>query len=395
MDYKKYRGETLFKRWFLNNRFSIVLLNILLFFLIIWVFNKISFVLNPAWVFFSAILPPLLLALIQYYIMNPVVDWFEKKFRVPRVLTIIVLFLFVVIAMIWIINILVPIAQHQINSLVKNWPHIWNDAVNATQNALRDPRLHSVKGSIQGMIDDTQKTLFKSGQNTVNSTLGNISSAVSIIPMIVMTLLTAPFILFFMLKDGHQLRPYITKFAPETWQQSFSKLLYDINYAVASYIRGQITVAFWVGVMFTIGYIIIGLPYGLALAILAGFMNLIPYFGTPLALIPVIVISIMTSGSMLVKVLIVFAIEQTIETRILSPLVMGNKMQMHPVTTILLLIGASSVWGLWGVIFGIPIYAVLKIIVSRVYNYYRRESDIFSNEDAASLTTGDADESKK
>lgn len=395
MDYKKHRGETLFKRWFLNNRFSIVLLNILLFFLIIWVFNKISFVLNPAWVFFSAILPPLLLALIQYYIMNPVVDWFEKKFRVPRVLTIIVLFLFVVIAMIWIINILVPIAQHQINSLVKNWPHIWNDAVNATQNALRDPRLHSVKGSIQGMIDDTQKTLFKSGQNTVNSTLGNISSAVSIITMIVMTLLTAPFILFFMLKDGHQLRPYITKFAPKTWQQSFSKLLYDINYAVASYIRGQITVAFWVGVMFTIGYIIIGLPYGLALAILAGFMNLIPYFGTPLALIPVIVISIMTSGSMLVKVLIVFAIEQTIETRILSPLVMGNKMQMHPVTTILLLIGASSVWGLWGVIFGIPIYAVLKIIVSRVYNYYRRESDIFSNEDAASLTTGDADESKK
>ena len=389
MNYKKHRGETLFKRWFLNNRFSIVLLNILLFFLIIWVFNKISFVLNPAWVFFSAILPPLLLALIQYYIMNPVVDWFEKKFRVPRVLTIIVLFLFVVIAMIWIINILVPIAQHQINSLVKNWPHIWNDAVNATQNALRDPRLHSVKGSIQGMIDDTQKTLFKSGQNTVNSTLGNISSAVSIITMIVMTLLTAPFILFFMLKDGHQLRPYITKFVPETWQQSFSKLLYDINYAVASYIRGQITVAFWVGVMFTIGYIIIGLPYGLALAILAGFMNLIPYFGTPLALIPVIVISIMTSGSMLVKVLIVFAIEQTIETRILSPLVMGNKMQMHPVTTILLLIGASSVWGLWGVIFGIP------IIVSRVYNYYRRESDIFSNEDAASLTTGDADESKK
>ena len=94
MNYKKHRGETLFKRWFLNNRFSIVLLNILLFFLIIWVFNKISFVLNPAWVFFSAILPPLLLALIQYYIMNPVVDWFEKKFRVPRVLTIIVLFWF-------------------------------------------------------------------------------------------------------------------------------------------------------------------------------------------------------------------------------------------------------------------------------------------------------------
>ena len=392
MDYKqKSKKETLFKKWFLDNRFSIVLLNILLFFLIIWIFNKISFVLNPAWVFFSAILPPLLLAVIQYYVMNPVVDWFEKKFKVPRVATILVLFLFVLIALIWIINILVPIAQNQINSLIKNWPHIWNDAVNATQNALRDPRLHEVKGSLQGMIDNTQKTLFKSGQSTINATLGNISSAVSIITMIVMTLLTAPFILFFMLKDGHQLRPYITKFAPEHWQPSFSQLLYDINYALASYIRGQITVAFWVGVMFVIGYIIIGLPYGLALAILAGFMNLIPYFGTPLALIPVFVIAIMTSGSMLIKVLVVFLIEQTIETRILSPLVMGNKMEMHPVTTILLLIGASSIWGLWGVIFGIPIYAILKIIVSRVYNYYRRESEIFSETDAVSSTTGDAD----
>ena len=392
MDYKqKSKKETLFKKWFLDNRFSIVLLNILLFFLIIWIFNKISFVLNPAWVFFSAILPPLLLAVIQYYVMNPVVDWFEKKFKVPRVATILVLFLFVLIALIWIINILVPIAQNQINSLIKNWPHILNDDVNATQNALRDPRLHEVKGSLQGMIDNTQKTLFKSGQSTINATLGNISSAVSIITMIVMTLLTAPFILFFMLKDGHQLRPYITKFAPEHWQPSFSQLLYDINYALASYIRGQITVAFWVGVMFVIGYIIIGLPYGLALAILAGFMNLIPYFGTPLALIPVFVIAIMTSGSMLIKVLVVFLIEQAIETRILSPLVMGNKMEMHPVTTILLLIGASSVWGLWGVIFGIPIYAILKIIVSRVYNYYRRESEIFSETDAVSSTTGDAD----
>lgn len=392
MDYKqKSEKATLFKKWFLDNRFSIVLLNILLFFLIIWIFNKISFVLNPAWVFFSAILPPLLLAVIQYYVMNPVVDWFEKKFKVPRVVTILVLFLFVLIALIWIINILVPIAQNQINSLIKNWPNIWNDAVNATQEALRDPRLHEVKGSLQNMIDNTQKTLFKSGQSTINATIGNISSAVSIITMIVMTLLTAPFILFFMLKDGHQLRPYITKFAPEHWQSSFSQLLYDINYALASYIRGQITEAFWVGVMFVVGYMIIGLPYGLALAILAGFMNLIPYFGTPLALIPVFVIAIMTSGSMVIKVLVVFLIEQAIETRILSPLVMGNKMEMHPVTTILLLIGASSVWGLWGVFFGIPIYAILKIIVSRVYNYYRRESEIFSETDAVSSTTGDAD----
>ena len=393
---RKRTHRTVFEKWFLNNRFSLILVNILLFFLIIWVFNKISFVLNPAWLFFSAILPPLLLAVIQYYIMNPLVDILEKKLKVPRVLTIVVLFIIVIAILIWIINTLIPIAQGQINALIKNWPHIWNDSTNAVQEALRDPRLHSVKSNLQSMVDNAQKTLFRSGQDAFNTTLGNITSAVNIITMVGMTLLTAPFILFFMLKDGHQLRPYITKFAPQRWQESFSKLLYDINYALASYIRGQITVAFWVGVMFSIGYTVVGLPYGLALAILAGFMNLIPYFGTFIAFIPALAISIMSSTSMLIKVLVVFMIEQTIESRLISPLVMGNKLEMHPITTILVLIGASSVWGLWGVIFGIPIYAILKIIVSRVYNYYRRESEVFDDEDIhlASPTTGESENKK-
>lgn len=393
---RKRTHRTVFEKWFLNNRFSIILVNILLFFLIIWVFNKISFVLNPAWLFFSAILPPLLLAVIQYYIMNPLVDILEKKLKVPRVLTIVVLFIIVIAILIWIINTLIPIAQGQINALIKNWPHIWNDSTNAVQETLRDPRLHSVKSNLQSMVDNAQKTLFRSGQDAFNTTIGNITSAVNIITMVGMTLLTAPFILFFMLKDGHQLRPYITKFAPQRWQESFSKLLYDINYALASYIRGQITVAFWVGVMFSIGYTVVGLPYGLALAILAGFMNLIPYFGTFIAFIPALAISIMSSTSMLIKVLVVFMIEQTIESRLISPLVMGNKLEMHPITTILVLIGASSVWGLWGVIFGIPIYAILKIIVSRVYNYYRRESEVFDDEDTdlASPTTGESENKK-
>ena len=82
----------------------------------------------------------------------------------------------------------------------------------------------------------------------------------------------------------------------------------------------------------------------------------------------------------MVKVLIVFAIEQTLEGRVISPLVMGNKMNMNPVTTILLLIGASAVAGLWGVIFAIPVYAVIKIIVTRLFNYYRKISNLYDDE---------------
>ncbi|MCO6533098.1 AI-2E family transporter [Lactobacillus sp.] len=391
----KHKKQTVFQKWFLNNRFSIVLVNILLFFLIIWVFNKISFVLNPAKVFVSAILPPLILALIQYYIMNPLVDLLERKFKVPRVATIIGLFLLVAVLLVWTVNTLLPIVQAQIDSLIRHWPHIWNDATIAVQNMLSDPHLHSVKNNINDAITRGQDMIFKSGQNTIDATLDNISSAISIVTVIFMTLLTAPFILFFMLKDGHNLRPYLMQFAPKRWQDGFGQLLFDINFALSSYIRGQLTVAFWVGIMFGIGYSIIGLPYGIALAVLSAFLNLIPYFGTFIAFIPAIVIGIMISVPMVIKVLVVFFVEQTIESRLISPLVMGNKMEMHPVTTILLLIGSSSVWGLWGVIFGIPIYAILKIITIRVYNYYRKVSKVFEEDETTSLTEKDSNKNNE
>lgn len=380
MDVKKHRQKNnFFVKWFLNNRFSIVLLNILLFFLIILIFNQISFVLNPFWTFFNAIFPPILLASIQYYLMNPVVDWMEEKLKVPRLITIILLFVIVVGGLIWIINTVIPLIQHQTDSLVKNWPTYWHDAQKGFEKMIHDPRLSGVRGGINQAVSDAQSKMFKTAQSSFNLALNNISSAVNVITMIFMTLLTAPFVLFFMLKDGHRLNSYVTKFAPQKLQPSFSSLLSDINGAVAAYIRGQITVAFWVGVMFGIGYSIIGLNYGITLAVLAGVLNMIPYFGTFIAFVPAIILALISSPVMLIKVLIVFAIEQTIESRVVSPLVMGNKMNMNPVTTILLLIGASAVAGLWGVIFAIPVYAVVKIIVTRVFNYYRKISNLYED----------------
>ncbi|MBD5430339.1 AI-2E family transporter [Lactobacillus sp.] len=383
MENHEKRKNDVFIRWFLDNKFSVVLLNLLLFFLIIFVFNKISFVLNPFWTFFNAILPPVLLAMVQYYLMNPVVDFLEKKAHFPRILSIAILYVIVVILFIWIIVSIVPVLQQQTNSLIKNWPKYWNDAQKTVESALHDPRLSEVRGNINKSISNAQDKIIKAGQQSITIAINNISSAVNVLTMIFMTVLTAPFVLFFMLKDGHNLKPYIARVAPKKMQASFSELLHDINQAISSYIRGQITVAFWVGVMFAIGYSVIGLQYGVVLAIAAGILNMIPYFGTFIAIIPALILGIMNSPMMLVKVIIVFAIEQTIEGRVISPLVMGSKMDMNPVTTILLLIGASAVAGLGGVIFAIPIYAVVKIIVTRLFNYYKQVSSLYDEVEPA------------
>lgn len=366
--------KNFWRDWLLNNRFTITMINLLLFFLVIFFFNKISFVLNPFWAFFNAIFPPILLATLQYYLMNPVVDFLQERWRIPRAVTITVLFILIVLLLVWLLNWIVPIVQRQMQSLIKHWPQYWRDAQATIQHAAHDPHLQYLHKDVNKAISQVRKAL---NNYNMGSAVSSINSAVNVVTMTFMTLLTAPFVLFFMLKDGRQLKPALVKFAPARLQTSFAKLLTDINQAIAQYVRGQLIVAFWVAVMFGVGYSLVGQSYAILLAIIAGLCNLIPYFGTFIALLPSLVLAIMNSPLMLLKVLIVFAIEQTIESRVISPLVMGNKLNMHPVTTILVLIGASAIAGLWGVIFAIPVYAVIKIIVLRVFEYYRRVSSFY------------------
>ena len=115
------------------------------------------------------------------------------------------------------------------------------------------------------------------------------------------------------------------------------------------------------------------------MAIAVGCLNLIPYFGTFLGLIPALIIASVTSIPLLVNVLIVFFVEQLVETRIISPLIVGNRLKMHPVTTIVVMLGAGSVWGLLGVIGGIPMYAVAKILVSHLFAYYKKVSHLYAD----------------
>ena len=387
----KKKKDSIFTQWVLDNRFSVGLINIFLCLVIVLIFNKVSFVLNPVKTFMWAILPPVILALLQYYLMNPVVDWLEKKFKVPRTVTILLIFALVICFLVWMINTLIPLLQHQIQSLIDNWPSIWKNASEAVQGVLKDPRMGTVRASIDKQLASLQKNMSQIGDKAIGNALSSLTSAVNVAATVFMTLFTAPFILFFMLKDGHELRPYLIKFAPKRWKKATSELLHEVNAALSSYVRGQMSVAFCVGIMFFIGYSIIGQSYGAALAIFAGCMNLIPYFGTTIGLIPSLIVAAVTSWSMVLKVLLVFAIEQVIETRVISPMIVGNRMKMHPVTTIIVMLGAGSVWGLWGVVAGIPLYAVLKIFVSRFYNYYRKVSHLYNDDGEAAETEAKAD----
>ena len=98
-------------------------------------------------------------------------------------------------------------------------------------------------------------------------------------------------------------------------------------------------------------------------------------------MIPAIFLGIVGGPVLLVKVLVVFVIEQTIEGRVISPLVLGSQLSIHPVTILVVLLTSGKLFGVVGVILGIPVYAAVKVIITHVFEWYKDVSNLYHEEE--------------
>lgn len=369
-----------FWKWFLNNQAVTSLLVILLILLILLLFTKVSYLFEPVWQFLAIVGLPIILAGILYYLMNPTVDYLERK-GIKRVYSIFGLFILVVGLIVWGVVVIIPKIQEQSMSFADNLPGYLTIIENKVNEILSDPIFSQVQEQIEASNEKLISSLTDIVQNLSRSTIQNLGSFFGAVATIVLAVITMPFILFYLLKDGRKLAPYFVKFLPTKMRQPSLVVLKEMNDQVSSYIRGQLTVAFAVAVMFMIGFSIIGLDYAITLGIAAGFLNLIPYLGSFLAMIPAVFLGIVGGPVLLIQVLIVFVIEQTIEGRLISPLVLGNELSIHPVTILLVLLTSGKLFGLVGVILGIPVYAAAKVVITHVFEWYTRVSSLYEEEE--------------
>lgn len=354
----------------------IVLLILAIFFL----GKQVDWLLVPVQQFFSIVGFPLILAGVLYYLMNPLVDRLERKYHVKRTWTIIGLFVVITALIVLGVVAIIPTIRNQTLTIINDWPTYWQNASTEVNKWINDPQLSSLRDQLEQWNTDASKLLSGRVSKYLTGTVSSLTSVFSTVTTVIIGLITMPFILFYLLRDGHQLPQYLAKLVPTKVRHSFLAMLTEINSQVSNYIRGQLTVAFFVAVMFAIGYSIIGLKFALTLGIAAGILNLIPYLGSFLAMVPSVVIALVTSPWMLVQVLIVFVIEQTIEGRIISPLVLGSSLAIHPVTILIVLLAAGKIFGLLGVIFGIPGYAILKVLWTHFFAWYRHVSTLYEDD---------------
>ncbi|SFM34535.1 Predicted PurR-regulated permease PerM [Gracilibacillus orientalis] len=346
----------------------------------IFIYTKISFIFYPLKVIFSTLAPPVILAFIVYYLLNPVVDILERL-HIKRIWGIILLILGISGALTGIILLTAPAIEAQVKELVANFPNylgqLGNEMTTWIQNSFLGPYYDEGYNWLMERLGEFPEIIG----NYISSGFQGIQNIASTITNTVVSIITFPFILFFLLKDGKKFKQFTIKVFPPRFRDDIRQILSNMDTQVGSYIQGQIIVATVIGILLFIGYLIIGLDYAFTLAIVAAITSVVPYLGPTIAIIPAIIIAIVSSPFMLLKLVIVWIAVQFLEGNFVSPNVMGRTMKVHPLTIILVLLTAGNLFGILGVILGIPGYAIVKVIGGYLYYKFKKRYNKYFGED--------------
>lgn len=343
--------------------------------------RQIDFIFYPFIVLFSNIFIPLLIGVVLYYLFNPIISFFEKK-KVPRIVSIIVFYLILILLIVWASSAALPALYEQIELLVQAFPGYIESLSNNLEpffsRFISSDNFNQLSSQVEGLLSD----LPERAVDFLQGGISGLSNVISGVTNVVVTTIFVPVILFFLLKDDKQFASTFINILPPSWRKDFIRVIKQMSNQAGSYVKGQMIVATALGLMTYIGFKIIGLKFAGVLGLTTGLLSVIPYLGPTLSFIPAITIAMLDSWFMVVKLLIVWVVVQFIEGNILQPNIMGQQLSIHPLTIIIILFVAGDMAGIFGMIFGVPIYAILKVFVLYWFERYKiRYNNYFAGEE--------------
>lgn len=350
------------KRWFQT------LTSLVLIFLLILLISLTDFIFNPMFKYIGAVAVPIIGAGILYYLTRPIMLFFESL-KINRVISILLVFLILIILAFLFIMYIFPIAQNQFTNLIDNIPKM----VRSGQKFINT--LQSNQVFIPEQVDDAINNFMNNIQTHVENIMSSLFGFIGHLITFIASVLLIPFFLFFMLKDGEKLAPFITQTFEKKQADNIRSLLGKIDETLTAFIQGQLIVSFFVGILLFIGYLILGLNYSLTLALFAMLMNVIPFLGPFIAVIPALIVGAFQDPIMVVWVSLITLAAQQIESNLISPNVMGRVLALHPLTVITVILAAGSIAGFLGILFAVPFYAVVKTIFIHFYKTYKEAKE--------------------
>jgi predicted PurR-regulated permease PerM len=346
------------------------LIQLLLILTIIFVSSKISFLFMPIGVFFSTLFFPILITGFLFFLLNPVVNFLQRQ-RVPRLIAILIIYVAFIGILVLAIGNLVPAITKQFTALANELPAYADKTLQLIDDFAESSEFKWIMDEQNDLLETGEQRLIEFANTLPDRITGGITNIISVIANIAIILVTVPFLLFYMFKDGHKFPKALSKFLPTAYREAGLSVMKETGETLSAYIQGQITVALAVGTLAFIGYIIIDLPFALVMALVVAVTNIIPYIGPILGGAPAVIVALFDSPTKALLVIVVILIAQQVEGNVLSPLILGKSLDTHPATIIIVLLAAGNLAGVLGMVLAVPFYAVVKVIVLSIVKFLR------------------------
>lgn len=321
-------------------------------------------------------LTPFIIGVVLAFVLMPLVDGLNRF--LPRALAIVLVYILLIGAGAGFVLYLLPIIVEQSKNLINNTPNYANETQNWLNQTFKEvqqslpkdfqqPFTESINNFSTNAVNFVRDSIIGAASNLIGWIFGTIGFLVGIFII--------PFWLFFILKDkARGMRTFYNIIPPKLREDAY-RLIRIIADDLNDYIRGQLFVAASVGVLVTIGLLIINFDASTAifLGFIAGLFEVLPIVGPILGAIPALVVSLFTGGfgnvDLTLKVLLVFLIIQQIEGNLLIPKIAGDSTKLHPAVVMLVIIMGSEVAGLAGAIVAVPFTALARDLY--IYLYQR------------------------
>lgn len=328
----------------------------------------------------SAVFFQLFIAFALAYILNPAVRLLERR-GVNRIVSIIAVFLGACVIVTGFGAFLGMSISGELSSMQINLPAYAQRLYEIVPPAVKSYlgietpeklalRMNELLASARGIAPDVIKPVLNILRAAFSSTIAFI--------LAVLGYFVIPVYLFYLLADMQRLKELVDSLVPERFRPAYRERLAEVDAVLSGFVRGQLSVCAILAVLYSIGLYIIGIDLAIAIGTLAGITFIIPYVGTIIGICLSVVMAFLKFHDLLHPLLCLgwFAIVQGAEGMLITPRVVGNRVGLHPLVTIVALLIGGQMFGIMGMLLAVPLTAVLQVFLRSLAGYYR-DSDFF------------------
>ncbi|MBN3560678.1 AI-2E family transporter [Aliamphritea spongicola] len=356
-----------------------------------WMFICVLAVTGGLVYLLQPILSPFMVAALLAYMFDPLADRLEDK-GMSRTGAVIIVFGIISALVMFLLLLLLPKLGHQIQVMVKTIPAVitlfetkvvpWMEVNLGISLASFD--WQSVRQILSGNWQQTGNVL----KDVMNS-IGQSGMAVA---AWLANLVLIPVVMFYLLRDWDVMIEKIGHLLPRNVEPRVSLWASECDEVLGAFVKGQLLVMTALGAIYAIGLWLVGLDLALLVGMIAGLASIVPYMGFIIGIVAAIIAAMLqfNDPTVLAWVGLVFIIGQMLEGMVLTPLLVGDRIGLHPVAVIFAIMAGGQLFGFVGILIALPVAAVIMVLLRHLHDGYQRSS-LYGEAKTAEAPPGDTE----